>query len=91
MYLSLVRSQLLYCSPVWRLHLLKDIKALEGVQRRVTKFVLNDYSLDYREHLINLNILPLMMQLEITYSSSSASKNRLGPSIYQIMLCVLCS
>ena len=64
-YLSLVRSQLLYCSPVWRPYLLKDIKALEGVQRRATKFVLNDYSSNYRERLINLNILPLMMQLEI--------------------------
>ena len=61
MYLSLVRSQPLYCSPVWRPHLLK---ALEGVQRRATKFVLNDYSSDYRERLINLNILPLIMQLE---------------------------
>ena len=62
MYLSPVHSQLLYCSPVWRPHLLKDIKTLEGVQRRATKFVLNDYSSDYRECLINLNILPLMMQ-----------------------------
>ena len=64
-YLSLVSSQLLYCSPVWRPHLLRDIKALEGVQRRATKFVLKDYSSDYRERIISLNILPLMMQLEI--------------------------
>ena len=80
-YFSLVRSQLLYCSPVWRPYLLKDIKPLEVVQRRVTL-----KSSDYRERLINLNILPLMMQLT-SYSSSNASKNRLGPSIYQIMLC----
>ena len=39
LYLSLVRSQLLYCSPVWRPHLIKDIVSIENVQRRATKFI----------------------------------------------------
>ena len=30
------------------------LKAWEGVQRRATKFVLNDYSSEYRERLITL-------------------------------------
>ena len=29
LYTSLIRSQVLYCSPVWRPHLIKDIKKLE--------------------------------------------------------------
>ena len=65
LYTSLVRSKLLYCSPIWRPHLLSDIKALESVQRRATKFILNSYDSDYRLRLLNLQLLPLMMILEI--------------------------
>ena len=65
LYLSLIRSQLTYCSQIWRPHLLKDIAALELIQRRATKYILNDYTSDYRSRLISLNLLPLMMQLEL--------------------------
>ena len=61
-YLSLVRSQLPYCSPVWCPNLIKDILS---VQHRATKYILNDFSSDYKSHLTKLNLLPLMMQLEI--------------------------
>ena len=47
LYISLVRSQLIYCSPIWRPHLLKDVILLESVQRRATKYLLNDYRSDY--------------------------------------------
>ena len=59
LYLSQVHSQLTYCSQIWRPHLLKNI------QRRENKYILNDFTSDYRSHLIALKILPLMMQLEI--------------------------
>ena len=39
LYLSLIRSQLLYCSPLWRPQLLVDVRSLETVQRRATKFI----------------------------------------------------
>ena len=65
LYLSLVRSKLLYCSPIWRPQLLTDIRALENVQRRATKFILNDYLSNYRFRLVNLNLLPLMMIFEL--------------------------
>ena len=48
LYLSLVRSQLMYCSQLWRPNLIKDIHSLERVQRRATKYILNDYSSDYK-------------------------------------------
>ncbi|CAI8031831.1 hypothetical protein GBAR_LOCUS18039 [Geodia barretti] len=64
LYITLVRSQLLYCSSVWHPYLLKDIKCLEYVQRRATKIITNDHSLDYRNRLIHLNLLPLMMEFE---------------------------
>ena len=43
LYVSLIRSQLLYCSQIWHPYLRKDIKLIENVQRRATKFILNDY------------------------------------------------
>ena len=43
-----------------RPRLIKDIKALEQVQRRATKFILNDYTMDYKERLVQLDMLPLM-------------------------------
>ena len=65
LYTSLVRSKLLYCSVVWRPHLLVDIKTLELVQRRATKFIVNSAGLDYRQRLIELHLLPLMMEFEM--------------------------
>ena len=65
LYLSLVRSQLMYCSQVWRPSKAKDIKIIEDVQRRATKFILNDYSSDYRTRLCKLHILPLTMLYEL--------------------------
>ena len=65
LYTSLVHSQLFYCSQIWHPYLLVDVKAIELVQRRATKFIINDTSMDYRNRLIHLKLLPLMMQLEI--------------------------
>ena len=60
LYVSLIRSQLLldYCSQIWRPYLRKDIKLIENVQRRATKFILNDYSSDYKLRLLKLNLFP---------------------------------
>ena len=52
LYISLVRSQLLYCSTLWRPYLLMDILQLKHVQRRATKYILNDYRMDYKTRLI---------------------------------------
>ncbi len=65
LYLSLVRSQLVYCSAIWRPNLLKDIKKLEQVQRRATKFILGDYNSNYKQRLVTLKMLPLMYELEV--------------------------
>ena len=65
LYLSLVRSKLLYCSVVWRPRMIKDICLLESVQRRATKWILGDYRLDYKSRLLSLKLLPLMMVYEI--------------------------
>ena len=65
LYLSLVRSHLMYCSVIWRPYLCKDIILLEKIQRRASKFLLNDYSSDYKTRLMSLNLLPLSMVMEL--------------------------
>lgn len=65
LYFLLVRSKLTYCSQLWRPRLVKDINCLERIQRRSTKYILNDYFSDYKARLIQLNMLPLMYWFEI--------------------------
>ena len=60
LYISLIRSKLIYCSQLWKPHLLKDILALENVHRHSTKFILNDFTSSYKSRLTTLRLLPLM-------------------------------
>jgi len=66
LYISLVHSQLLFCSILRKPHLIKDINLIERIQRRATKFILNDYTSDFKTHLLKLNLLPLMYTLDIS-------------------------
>ena len=63
--LCLIRSRVSYCFPLWRPFLIKDIKLLEDIQRRTSKFILQDFTSDYKSRLIHLKILPLMMTFEL--------------------------
>ena len=63
LYTTLIRSTISYASSVWRPQLIKDIQLLEKIQQRVTKFILNDFSSNYKTREIKLNLLPLMMTL----------------------------
>ena len=65
LYISLVRSQLMFSSVLWKPHLIKHIQLLERIQRRATKYILNDYTSDYRTRLIKLKLLPFMYVLDI--------------------------
>ena len=65
LYVSLVRSQILYGSQIWRPILTKDINVMESLQHRATKYILNDYNSDYRTRLIKLHLLPIAMLLEL--------------------------
>ena len=66
LYLSLVRSHLSYASEIWAPQASsRDLAILEGVQRRATKFILQNYELSYLERLRKLNLLPISYWLEI--------------------------
>jgi len=64
-YLTLVRSQLMYCTPIWHPYLLKDIQNIERIQRCATKFILTDYDSNYKTRLLTLKLLPLMYLFEL--------------------------
>ena len=66
LYLTLVRFQLTYFSQLWRPYLLKDISTLERIQRRATKYILNDYNSSYKTRLIQLDLLLLMHQYKLS-------------------------
>ena len=66
LYLSLIRSQMMYCSQIWRPCQIRDILNLERVQRRASKHILGDFTSPYKARLLKLNLLPIMY----TYSTS---------------------
>ena len=66
LYIMLVRSHLLYCSQLWNPCLIKDIINMERIQRRSTKYILNDYTSDYKTRLLKLKLLPLMYLLDLS-------------------------
>ena len=43
----------------------KDISCLERIHRRSTKYILNDYSTDYKSRLQTLHLLPIALWLDL--------------------------
>ena len=64
LYTSLVRSALSYASIIWHPNK-EDIKLFEGVQRQATKYILNDYTSDYKTRLSKCKLLPFCFYREI--------------------------
>ena len=65
LYLSSVRFHLTHGSQIWCRYLLQDVKNLEQVQRRATKIILQVSGLNYKERLLQLELLPLSRWLEL--------------------------
>ena len=70
LYLAFVRSQLGYASEVWAPQsCIRDLKLLEGVQRRATRYILGCHRdpnsrPSYKSRLVSLNLLSISYWLE---------------------------
>ena len=56
LYVALVRPQLKYANQIWSPYLVKDIEAVENVQRRASKLVPTLKNLSYEERLRRLGL-----------------------------------
>lgn len=68
LYLTFVRSQLGYASELWAPQCIGGLKKIESLQRRATKYILNQHwtnNIGYRERLITSKLLPLSYWHEI--------------------------
>ena len=54
-----------YCSQIWKPHHVKDSLILERVQRRASKYILNDHVSDYKLQPRYLGLLPLSLWLDL--------------------------
>ena len=59
LYKSIVRPHLEYCCQIWNPHFSKDIKLIEGVQRRATKLIQGIGQLHYDDRLKHLGLTRL--------------------------------
>ena len=66
LYLTLVRSHLSYASEIWSpQRSSQDLVLIEGIQRRATKFITQDYNSSYSSRLKSLNLLPIFYRFKI--------------------------
>ncbi len=76
LYLSLVRALLSYGSELWAPQTTsKVLLTIEGVQRRATKYILQDYNSSYADRLTKLKLLPISYWYEIKDIISSPKSN----------------
>ena len=69
LYKSFIRPHLEYCAIVWDPHLLKDVEALEKVQRFAPRMCLKNWSLDHNSCISSLICLHLSTD-NLTQSSA---------------------
>jgi hypothetical protein len=62
LYISLVRSILEYCTPVWSGMTVNETILIERVQRAATRFILHSPDIDYHERLMKLQMMPLTLR-----------------------------
>ena len=66
LYLTLVRTHLCYGSEIWAPQTTsRDLLCIESVQRRATKYILQDFTSSYTNRLKKLNLLPISYWFEI--------------------------
>jgi hypothetical protein len=65
LYLSMVRSNVEYCSQIWSGTSRFNVVKIERIQRSATRYIMNYPNIDYGQRLQSLNILPLCYRREV--------------------------
>jgi hypothetical protein len=65
LYNTLARCNLEYCSSVWSPHYARDVRAIESVQRAMTKYILHFPDSSYVDRCVQLDMLPLCYRREV--------------------------
>ena len=77
LYLSLVRSNLAYCSQVWAPQAANLIHDIERIQRRAAKFILSlphRSEVSYKQRHLKIGLLPLCYWHESSFSHPNVFK-----------------
>ena len=61
----MVRPLLEYATQVWSCNAINNLKLVEQVQRRATRYIMSDYHSSYEARLASLKLLPLSYRREI--------------------------
>ena len=64
LYCALARPLLEYCTPLWSRTNFTNVRLVERVQRSMTRYICNFAADSYKERLLKLNILPIIMRRE---------------------------
>ena len=75
LYLALVRAHLCYGSELWAPQSTsKDLLRIEGVQRRATKYILQDYHTSYPDrNFLTFSLFPTGMRWKISFPSTKSN------------------
>ena len=65
LYVSLVRPHCGYVSEIWAPTSIVNLKKVESIQRRATRYILRKSDLNYGDRLLKMNLLPLSYWHEI--------------------------
>ncbi len=64
-YNAIVKPVLSYGSVIWSYTSKQNLRNVESIQRRATKYILDDYTSNYKTRLMSLKLLPLSYTKEI--------------------------
>ena len=89
LYLTLIRSQVIYCCQIWCPYLIGESWVLERLSRRATKFILDDYQMGYKQIVVSIHMLPLTLWMELQDILRLLTLVKDPPDNFNLFICLL--